>query len=151
MLLSHFGARLIFPKIHLNISHDKWNSRVSILKEANLFGEPCNTIQVRTCSYWRDYSCSWSSAQCHFPSFPLPFTPPSQFISSLFLLHPPPPSPTLSFEAEGDTTGEVTVDSVRSTEVLGFRATSSCKEEGSRKKKERGREGEIKERREEIE
>ena len=119
------------------------NSRVSILKEANLFWWT-NTIQVRTCSYWKDYSCSWSSAQCHFPSFPLPFTPPSQFISSLSLLHPPHPSPTLSFEAEGDRTGEVTVDPVKFTEVLDFRATSNCKEARSRKKKERGREGEKK-------
>ena len=47
----------------------------------------------------------------------------------------------MSLEAEGDTTGEVTVDSVRFTEALGFRATSSCKEEGSRKKEDRVREG----------
>ena len=150
MLLLHFGARLIFPKLHLNISHDKW-------KQSSLHTQRSKFVLVNKYNpgqnmfILEDYSCSWSSAQCHFPSFPLPFTPPSQFISSLFLLHSPPPSPTLSFEAEGDTTGEVTVDSVRSTEVLGFRATSSCKEEGSRKKKERGREGEIKERREEIE
>ena len=72
---------------------------------------------------------------------PLPFTLPSQYISSLSLLHSPPPSLTLSLEAEGDTTGEATVDSVRSIEVLYFRATSSCKEEGSREKEERGREG----------
>lgn len=126
------------------------NSRVSIFKAANLFGEP---IQSRSEHVHIGETIVAAGLQLngHFPSFPLPFTPPSQFISSLFLPHPPPPSPTLSFEAEGDTTGEVTVDSVRSTEVLGFRATSSCKEEGSRKKKERGREGEIKERREEIE
>ena len=110
------------------------------LKKQICFGEP---IQSRSEHVHTGETIVAGGLQLNaiFLPSPLPFTLPSQFISSLFLPHPPPPSPTLSFEAEGDTTGEVTVDSVRSIEVLDFRATSNCKEEGSREKEESRREG----------
>ena len=74
------------------------------------------------------------------PSYPSPF---SLNLSSLLPPHPPPPSPTLSLEAVGDITGEVifsSIDSVRSTEVLGFRATSGYKKEEIRSLGRRRRE-----------
>ena len=79
------------------------------------------------------------------PLLPLPRSqsdfhslPPTLHHSLSIYLSPPtpplplPPSPTLSLEAVGDRTGGVifsSVDSVRSTDVLGFRATSGYKVE----------------------
>ena len=112
------------------------------LKKQICFGEP---IQSRSEHVHIGETIVAAGLQLNAISLPSPYPSPLHLnFSSLSLLHPPHPSPTLSFEAEGDRTGEVTVDPVKFTEVLDFRATSNCKEARSRKKKERGREGEKK-------